>query len=275
MGFLSPPPPPPAPPPLPAAASAISAIVAVVFAFVFLGEWWSRIFYEVLTVLWFPLGRGAVKKVDDVLEELETVSPEAFARVEAATEAGTAKAVFVFTRHLGCPCAEATAARVHALAATTSREVLYVLVMPGTPEASRAFLELATKKQGPAFAVSASHNLLLVGDAAGKLYSYFGVPVTGPMHMLKSSSAARAALAAEGHVNTTPGGGSRYQSAAAFVALLSKAKRPVVGAVHLPEHALDVPNVEQLLASAKAETIIERIRTSFTMVRAPSTTAMM
>ena len=63
MGFLSPPPPPPAPPPLPAAASAISAIVAVVFAFVFLGEWWSRIFYEVLTVLWFPLGRGAVKKV--------------------------------------------------------------------------------------------------------------------------------------------------------------------------------------------------------------------
>ena len=61
----------------------------------------------------------------------------------------------------------------------------------------------------------------------------------------------------------------------AFVALLSKAKRPVVGAVHLPDHALDVPNVEQLLASAKAETIIERIRTSFTMVRAPSTTAMM
>ena len=34
-------------------------------------------------------------------------------------------------------------------------------------------------------------------------------------------------------------------------------------------------DVEQLLASAKAETIIERIRTSFTMVRAPSTTAMM
>ena len=93
--------------------------------------------------------------------------------------------------------------------------------------------------------------------------------------MLKSSSAACAALAAEGHVNTAPGGGSRFQSAAAFVALLSKAKRPVVGAVHLPDHALDVPNVEQLLASAKAETIIERIRTSFTMVRAPSTTAMM
>ena len=195
---LDPSPPSWSPPPGSGAAAAAGGglgnfmIVAVVFAFVFLGEWWSRIFYEVLTVLWFPLGRGAVKKVDDVLEELETVSPEAFARVEAATEAGTAKAVFVFTRHLGCPCAEATAARVHALAATSSREVLYVLVMPGTPAASRAFLELATKKQGPAFAVSASHRLLLVGDAAGKLYSYFGVPVTGPMHMLKSSSAARA-----------------------------------------------------------------------------------
>ena len=212
-----------------------------------------------------------------MLENLEKVSPEVHARVEKATDAGTAKAIFIFTRHLGCPCAEATAARAHALAATSSREVLYIVVTPGSADASRAWLEDATKKQGPAFALSASHNLLLVGDAAGELYDYFGVPVTGVGHMLSPAVApAKAALAAEGVYNTCPRGGSRFQSAAAFVALLSKAKRPTLGAVHLPAHALDVPKLEELLASAKAETIIERIRTSFAgSGRRLSTSAMM
>ena len=133
------------------------------------------------------------------------MSPEAFARVEAATEAGTAKAVFVFTRHLGCPCAEATAARVHALAATRARcSTSSAGHAGGVARLPRARDEEAgAGVRGLGVAQPAAG-----GRRAGKLYSYFGVPVTGPMHMLKSSSAARAALAAEGHVNTTPGGGS-------------------------------------------------------------------
>ena len=56
--------------------------------------------------------------------------------------------------------------------------------------------------------------------------------------------------------------------------ILDATNRTSVTVDAFPE-GIDCARCEQLLASAKAETIIERIRTSFTMVRAPSTTAMM
>ena len=96
----------------------------------------------------------------------------------AAAGAREALALFVFTRHIGCPCAAATMAEAFPFA-DERRDLQVFLVSPGSADATQQLADMATKTT----AVTRD-NVHLLGDASYALYDAFGVPVTGLDHML-------------------------------------------------------------------------------------------
>ncbi|CAE8588252.1 unnamed protein product [Polarella glacialis] len=206
----------------------------------------ARLCAEIGTLTAWPTRSQDVLTVGDSVDaaRLANECPEVVSGLKTHVAAGKSRVCFVFTRHIGCPCTEATIGEVFHVA-SAQQDVRFFVVLQGDEKQAQELVDLATKTQG-----ASKENVQLVADPTYILYDIFGVPVTGISHMTASEvQTGLADLKAKGIENTFPTG-SRFQSAAVFVVVSTGEAKVSVLAVHLPAHALEMPNLEELLSKA-------------------------
>lgn len=170
------------------------------------------------------------------LPEVPTGEPPAEGAVAPSLpdEARDAPAVIAFLRHPGCPFAEQTLGSLRA-AAAAEPEVRIVAVSHASRETTDEWVR----------AVGGADGVALVVDEERRLYGAWGIGRSDLGHFMGPSALKGVVqLAREGIHNRHPHG-SRWQSAGSFAVDRSGTVRWR----HLPEHAGDLPDLEQAAAA--------------------------
>lgn len=142
--------------------------------------------------------------------------------------------VLAFLRHTGCPFAEATMRNMRDLAAEAP-DVQWFAISHAATEATRRWCE----------ALGGCGQVTVVSDPGRASYAAWGLGQTSVGHFLgRRSLASVSRLAAHGIRNRHPHG-TRWQSAGTFAVDPAGAVRWV----QIPEHAGDLPDLEQALAA--------------------------
>jgi hypothetical protein len=145
-------------------------------------------------------------------------------------------AIVAFLRHTGCPFAEATL-RSLLEAAEATPEVRWIAVSHAPEHATERW----------AARIGARAGVRLLSDPSRTAYAAWGLGRTSAAHFLGTRSlGAVARLARQGIRNTHPHG-TRWQSAGTFALDRSS----VVRWRHLPEHAGDLPALDDALAAIR------------------------
>jgi hypothetical protein len=147
---------------------------------------------------------------------------------------GAEPTIVAFLRHTGCPFAERT---MHMLrdGAAAAPEVRWLAVSHAPSEATGRWCA----------SIGGAGDVELVSDPSRKLYAAWGLGRTTLGHFLgRRSLASVSALAREGIRNRHPSG-TRWQSAGTF----ALDRDGVVRWRHVPEHAGDLPNLDEALLS--------------------------
>jgi hypothetical protein len=172
---------------------------------------------------------------------LQTADPpapgEAARRLPPPGRRSGAPAVVAFLRHTGCPFAEAT---LHALrdAAAAHPEIDWIAVSHAGPEATQRWCD----------AIGGHGAVEVLLDVDRRCYAAWGLGRSSLGHFLGRRSLTEVArLAREGIRNRHPEG-TRWQQAGTFAIDAAD----VVRWRHLPEHAGDLPDLEEAAHAAGA-----------------------
>lgn len=146
-------------------------------------------------------------------------------------------AVVAFLRHTGCPFAEATLRALRERASGTGTEVTFVAVSHAPAPATARWLE----------AIGGAGEVVVIADPDRHAYAAWGLGRTSLAHFTgRRSLLAVGRLARRGVRNRHPSG-SRWQAAETFAVDAGG----IVRARHLPEHAGDLPDLDDAVRAAR------------------------
>lgn len=141
--------------------------------------------------------------------------------------------VIVFSRHVGCPFAEATFRRLASLSRSYS-DVQFVAVSHATAAATASWCGM----------LGGAGRVRVIVDTDRTLYAAWGLGLTGVGHFLGARSLAAVVRLAAGGIRNRHPSGTRWQTAGAFA--LDAAG--IVRWRHIPVHAGDLPDLDAALA---------------------------
>lgn len=144
-----------------------------------------------------------------------------------------------FLRHVGCPFAEATARDLNEVA-RSHPELGVVAVSHGTAQATGTWCQ----------AIGVEPGVTVLIDEPGELYAAWGLGLTDWRHFLGRRSLSQVTRLAKRGIRNRHPSGSRWQSAGTF----GVDGDGVVRWRHIPEHAGDLPAMDDLIRVLKGGT---------------------
>jgi alkyl-hydroperoxide reductase/thiol specific antioxidant family protein len=163
---------------------------------------------------------------------------EAARRLPLPGRSGEGPAVIAFLRHTGCPFAEATL-RALRDAAAAHPEIEWVAVSHAGPEATQRWCD----------AIGGRGEVEILLDVDRRCYAAWGLGRSSLSHFMGRRSLSEVArLARQGIRNRHPDG-TRWQQAGTFAIDAAD----VVRWRHLPEHAGELPDLDEAAAAVRPE----------------------